>query len=186
MRIRGRHGGHAGSEAGFTLVEVLTTMLMMGVGLTAAFAFFSSGLTRTTGTESRVETMATLQGLGERMARDVRQSASVCTPAPSPSADVLYLSGPPDPASPSTASDCVASRMITWDCASASGACSRKQGTGAAETIADGLAGSPAIFTYSANDYISIELASLPMDHERPIVIEQGAALRNYCDGGCS
>ena len=185
-RERGsRLGSLLRDERGFTLIELMTTMLMLGLGLTAAFFFYSSAVGRTAETEARVNTLAEVRNLGERMARDVRESSSICAPLPAPSADVLYLSGPPNLTSTTSSSACEASRMVVYDCQTTPGTCTRAEGGGAAEILGEGLETATPIFTKTADNYISIYLAKTPEDRNAPITFERGAALRNYCEGGC-
>lgn len=172
-------------EDGFTLIELLTTLLMLGIGLTAAFFFYSSAVGRTTDTERRVQVTADLRNLGERMARDVRESASICAPEPAPSANALYLSGPPDLNSTTSSSACEPARMIVYDCQTTAGTCTRAEGGGAAEILGEGLDTSTAVFTKTTDNYVSIYLSKVPQGRNSAITFERGAALRNFCEGGC-
>ena len=172
-------------EDGFTLIEMLTGMLMLGIGLTAAFFFYSSAVGRTTDTEERTHTLGEVRNLGELMARDVRESSSICSPLPAPSSNRLYLSGPPDLSSSASSSLCVAGRMIVWDCETTAGTCTRSEGGAPAEIAGEGLDTSTPIFTKTADNYVSIYLSKVPEDRAGAITFDRGAALRNYCEGGC-
>jgi prepilin-type N-terminal cleavage/methylation domain-containing protein len=184
-RAGGRLRRRLHAEDGFTLIELMTTMLMLGIGLTAAFFFYSSAVGRTTDTEARVNTISDIRNLGERMARDVRESSSICAPLPAPSADVLRLSGPPNLGSTTSSSLCEASRMIVYDCETTPGTCTRAEGGGAAEILGEGLDTATPIFTKTADNYVSIYLSKTPDGRNAAITFERGAALRNYCEGGC-
>jgi prepilin-type N-terminal cleavage/methylation domain-containing protein len=181
----GRLGRRLRGEHGFTLIELMTTMLMLGIGLTAAFFFYSSAVGRTADTEERVDTISDLRILGERMARDVRESSSICAPLPAPSADVLYLSGPPDLDSTTSSSACEAARMVVYDCETTPGTCTRSEAGGTAEVLGEGLDTSTAVFTKTADNYVSIYLSQIPEGRSSAVTFERGAALRNYCEGGC-
>jgi prepilin-type N-terminal cleavage/methylation domain-containing protein len=170
-------------ERGFTLIELMTTMILMGFGLIAAFGFYSSAVGRTADSEARINSVSELRITGERMARDVRESASICSPAPAPTSNSLYLSGPTDLADLGGASDCEASRMIVWTCEG--GGCFRSEGGGSPVLQVEGLSTSLPVFTSSGGDYVSIYLAKVPEDRTGAITFERAATLRNYCEDGC-
>jgi prepilin-type N-terminal cleavage/methylation domain-containing protein len=164
-------------DSAFTLIELMTTMVLMGFGLLAAFGFYSSAVGRTADSEARINSISELRITGERMARDVRESASICTPAPSPTSNTLYLSGPTDLDDLAGASDCEASRMIAWTCEG--GSCFRSEGGASPVLQVEGLSTALPVFTSSGGNYVAIYLAKVPDGRAGAITFERGATLRN-------
>lgn len=158
---------------------------MLGIVMTAAFFFLLGGSNRTDETEARIRTLSELRIAGERITRDARNSVSICAPEPAAGADYLALSGPPDIDSLSTSSECEPARMVIYDCATTPGACTRSEGGGSPALLVEGLdTGSP-VFASSGGNYVTVDLRKLPEDRERSVAFRRGAALRNFCEGGC-
>jgi prepilin-type N-terminal cleavage/methylation domain-containing protein len=170
------------AQEGFTLIELLATMTMLGIGLTAAFFFYSAALGRTTDTQARIDTISDLRNVGEQIARDIRDSEKLCPPLPSPSSNQLYLSGPPVPGVASTSANvCATTRRIIWDCATTAGTCTRSEAGHSPVVAATGLSTSTPMFSSSGSNYILIHLYKLPAGREGAITFDRGASLRNYC-----
>ena len=159
------------AESGFTVVELLITLALAGMGMTAGFYFYASAVGRTADTEARVDSIADVRNTGELIARDVRESGAICTPAGA--TNVLSLAA-------SSSTPCTAT--VVWNCAATPGTCTRTEG-GDTETVIEGLSTSSTVFTPASN-YVSIRLNKLPDGRDGEVTIERGAAVR-VCQGTC-
>ena len=187
----GRHRACTGlralreAQAGVTLIELMTVIGMLGIVFTGAFFFYTGALNRTEETEARVDTLAELEVAGERITRDVRDSASICAPAPGAGSNYLALSGPPETGSFATASNCEADRMIIYDCSTTPGTCTRSEGGGSPVLAVEGLATGSPVFASSGGNEVAIDLRQVPDERDRAVAFQRGATLRNFCEGGC-
>lgn len=185
-----RDGGTAGalrqSEEGFTLVELLVATMIGMVVLGGAVTVMIGALHSGPRTESQVTAVQQGRIAVERMTRELRQGIEVLD-APTPDADQLALityvkqspcGGPPA----ATAIPC----RVTYTCAAS--ACSRTvqepSDTSAATgvEVVSGLA-TPNVFSYVLDEseptYVGVQLTFTTQEGSGPVVVADGAALRN-------
>jgi len=163
-------------QAGVTLIELMTVIGMLGIAFTAAFFFYAGALNRTSESEARVNTLSELNIAGERIVRDVRESAKICSPGVE-GANSLILS-PPTSGTP-----CDPATRIVYDCTTNPGTCTRTEG-GSSSLAVDGLVPGPEapIFVSEGSNHVAIDLRAIPEDRDRAIAFQRGATLRNPCE----
>ena len=186
------------------MVELLTTIAMLGIGLTAAFFFYQSAVARTTDTEARVDTLAEQRVMIENISRESREAVRLVVRDSggnvASSGGILDIYGVSGAASASR-------EAIRYDCVSTPGTCTRAtyawDSGGYGDTVAvapalaaptspatiemDGL--DPAIVPFSGAatpagsplTTFSVELQSLPEGRDRPIRLTREITARNVC-----
>ncbi len=153
------------------MIELLTVMAMLGIVFTAAFFFYSTTLGRTEDTQARRNALSDQRIALDRIIRELREAQSVDSPSAGEAADAIEL----------TVLDAAGSTSaVTIDCSSGD-TCVRRTAGIADELLIDDLEpAANAVFTVGADgDYVYVQLESLPEGRTRPIVLSQGAALRN-------
>ncbi len=88
--------GYAKGAEGFSLMEVMVTMVVLAIGLSAVYSFFLSGLVSVRTTQTHGEALRSGQLALDRFSRDFRQAQSPgtdsSTPTPLPVTAVQSLS----------------------------------------------------------------------------------------------
>jgi type II secretory pathway pseudopilin PulG len=184
----GRAGDTAGalrrSEEGFTLVELLVAVMIGMVVLGGAVTVMIGALHSGPRTESKVTAVQQGRVAVERITRELRQGVDVLTATPSQLSLITYVKQSPCGGAP--AAESKACRVIyTCD----AGACSRtvqepnESSTGSPVEVVSGLATTSNVFTYVLDDavptYVGVELTFTTQEGSGPVVVADGAALRN-------
>ncbi len=170
-------------QSGFTLIEALVVMLMLGVIFTAAAGFYQVVVNRTDSAAARANTLAELRTTIERVSRDVREGKAVTISTTyggtsTTSGNVLTIDTPVE--------------RIVWDCST--GSCTRTERsrtspyavTAGPVTEITGLDVSTAAFTSvapitSGATNVQVRFSQLPDSRSRPIVLSEDIAIRNTC-----
>lgn len=192
MRRGGRRPSPVSGDAGFTMVELLVAaasgLLVIGV----LVSLMTSVLHAQPEQQDRAAQIQNARVMLERIVRELRQGTPVTgTTANSTQVTVdSYTRGGCGPVAP-TASATIC--RVTYSCqqSAATASCTRREGTGAAETILTGLR-SAGVFSYGATTsptcglvstatpgFVCLSLAYPAVGDTESVTLEDSAFLRN-------
>lgn len=174
---------HGRDERGYTLLEVLTIVAMLGIVMSAGFLFYRAAVGRASDTQERKDTLEVQRTAIDRIARDVRESEVVAVRASS-GGGATTTGNVVDAVAPH--------ERVIYDCTT--GTCTRTvtdvAGSatldGPDEVIGDLDVSEPVFSTGSSYDgadgsFVRVRLSILPPSRAKPIVLTRGVAIRNDC-----
>lgn len=177
-------------ERGFTLVELLTVMITLIIVLLAGLAMFEFAQRTQPRISERNDAIQTAQIEIERVVRDLRQSYSVVSAAPTALTVLTY-----DNKASCAGSDPGASRQCRVTYACGAGTCTRTAAEadgsvpGPPRTLISGLA-SDSVFSYAPSAsspttvYVRFEMAPDANDPADDLItLEEGVTMRNVATG---
>ena len=203
-RARSRLGLRLREEDGFTFPELTVVMVMLGIGMTAAFFFYQAAVARTSDTQARTDTLSEQRVLAENVAREAREAARLVIRdaggLEATSGNILDIYGVETAAGSTRV-------MVRYDCGTTPGTCTRSTfawdpgsvgttvpvapavGTAltAPATEITGLDSSVAAFSGTASPSgsplagFNMQIQALPDGRDRPIRLEREITARNVC-----
>ena len=168
---------HLGGEGGYSLVEMLTVMAILGVVLGGVVALFTAGIRADSDQNQRFQAQQDTRLALDKIRRDVHRACTISTPATyntwASSVTLYYPSGSP--------TVCVSdTNSVTW-CTAASGTKFMLQRvvatscTGSLVTIADSLT-SANVFAYIPPNSHLVTSTSVGMGTGSSYIVTQDAA----------